>query len=1400
MISKYSVKKPYSVLVGVILAIVLGVVAFTKSTVDLLPNISLPYIIVMTTYPGASPETVEMVVTQPVEAGMATVSNIENVSSVSNENYSVVILEFAQSSDMDAVSLEIREKLDQIKSYWDDSVGNPIILKLNPNMLPTMIAAVGIDGMGAADTAEYVRDKVVPEIESVEGVANVTASGMVDKSINVIIRQEKIDAVNNMIRGAIDNDIANAKSKLDESRQTVLDGMEEIDSNIDKLSDGKSEISSGERQISSGERTLNSSMKTTQKKLGEAMEELLTAKTELEATKMHLSADLETAKTLDDSLRQLDSTVSNIKLVTTAHETYNKAFNMLTESVSNCDASGQNQAKQAINTLKASYFANTLLTQAAAKSKELSATLNSIKNLDWNSGDYYVPVYGALSAIAQSIPNALAKQGTDIDKLTAQRDEVYGAYIAITGGLDYASYKNTIDKTIQALDQKISLVDDGVVEATSGQIEAAVKLAASSAEISLNEYKLEMAKKEIENAQTKLEEARKQLEDALKEIEEGEEKIEEGRQEAYDKANAENILTVDMVKNLLAAQNFSMPAGYVNQDADEYLVRVGDKVEDVDALRKLPLIDMHLEGVDIIRLESVADVFYTDNSADVYTNVNGTPGVILMLQKQTGYSTKTVADSVKKKFDELLEDNDDLSLVPLMDQGVYIKLIMDSIINNILLGALLSIIILLMFLKDIRPTLVVAISIPVSLVTAVVCMYFAHISLNLISLSGLALGIGMLVDNSIVVIENIFRLKNEGVDYKQAAIKGAAEVAGAIMASTLTTICVFLPIVFTEGITRQLFVDMGLTIAFVLLASLLISVTVVPAMAAGVMKNVKEKPEGNFYKRLIRGYEKVLRWCLEYKGVIFILSLTFLAASFIGALSNGTAFMTDMDSTQMTVTVSVPDAETLEDVKKASDKVIDAIRDIDEVEDVGATLAADTMSMMMGSSDSSGITESSIYVVCNENKKRSLKEIAEDVYMQTAGINAVITVNTQAIDMSAMYGSGLEIIVKGRDMDKLEAAAKSVASTVSMIEGCENVDDGIGSVNSEYRISIDKDTAVKYGLTVAQVFAQINSALSDSPKATALTVSGSDTDVYINADKYLDISKESLGEILIDGTDKEQKNVKVPLWYMARFEETHAPRVINREDQTRYIKVTAEIGEGYNIGLISPLVEKALEEVELPKGITLEYSGENKAIMDALKQVLLMLILAIVFMYLIMVAQFQSLKHPFIIMFTIPLAFTGGFLALFLSHNEISVLAMIGFVMLSGIIVNNGIVLVDYMNKLGETSDNLRENVVKGGKTRLRPVLMTALTTILALSTMVFSREMGADMARPMALVTIGGLVYGTLLTLFVIPCIYEVFNKKREKKPKREKRRRRKKKKSQRQTPDVYRYARARIESTRIS
>ena len=1383
---EFSVKKPYTVLVAVIMAIVLGVVSFMKMSTDLLPNISLPYVIVMTTYVGASPETVEMVVTDPVESSMATISNVKNITSVSNENYSMVVMEFEQSADMDSVSLEIRESLDQIKSYWDDSVGNPVIMKLNPNMLPVMIAAVGVDGMTDAEISEYTQEEIIPRLESIEGVASASATGLLDENVNVIIRQEKIDAINVEVFGSIDNEFADAQQEIDDGKEELADSEKEISDSVAEIKENEQDLADAKQEIADG-----------RQELADGKEELSSKKAELEKQREDLEAGKKAAAdefdkqeaAINAEKAKLDEAVAAMEAQGVTADNVDEKIDQIQEKIDTANSTIEGfqndnaELTEAIVGLEDEIAVLTgevaLLEEEKAALEEALANETDVDEINRINGEISDKstliteknglIEGKNSEIIQKqgtigINNAyidVAKQGLDAAKQGLTGLETYKnkdtLYAQINSGL------GQIGTAEIATEAKLGSAETMLVFGESQIASGEAQMESAEAQLDASEEQLTSGQEQIDAAYEQIEDAKEQIADAKEQLDDAQKQLDDSRDIAYSNADMNGILTVETVKSLLTAQNFAMPAGYVTEDGTEFLIRVGDKPDDVEKLKAMPLINLNMDGVDVITLGDVADIFMTDNSAEIYTNLNGTSGVMLQMQKQTGYSTGDVSDKLLEEFDEMQAENENLELITLMDQGIYIDLVMDSIISNIVFGAGLAILILILFLKDLRPTFVIAVSIPISLVTAIVCMYFSGVTMNVISLSGLALGIGMLVDNSIVVIENIYRLRNEGVPMREAAVEGAKEVAGAIGASTLTTVCVFAPIVFTEGITRQLFVDMGLTIGYSLVASLVIALTVVPAMASKVLTTVKEVKETSFFERLARLYEKSIALALRLKALVILFVMVLFGLSIYLSVSKGIAFMPSMDSTQITVTLETSLDSKLSDTAAVSDDIVARIRTIDDVEDIGAMAGGNSYASLLGADDVVA-NQVSIYVTLKEDKEHTAKEIGKMIEEKTADIEDIeLTINTEAMDMSMLTGSGISIEVRGRDLDTLQELAKEVADVVATVEGTTEVSDGMEQTTTELRVLVDRDKAMDCGLTVAQVFQQINGKISEDTGSTQLVTDTKEYDIIVIHQANAQMSREDIRNMNIEYTDKDDKKCKIPLHEIAVFEEHEGMNSINRNSQTRYVAVSAQIAEGYNVGIVSADVEEALEDFEMPDGYNLVFAGENEMIMDAMEQLLLMMLLAIIFMFLIMVAQFQSLLSPFIILFTIPLAFTGGFFGLYFTNSVVSVISVIGFVMLAGIIVNNGIVLVDYINTLRESGMDKKEAIMTAGRTRLRPVLMTALTTILAMSTMMFGGGMGADLSKPMAIVAIGGLSYGTLLTLYVVPCIYDIFNREKK-------------------------------------
>ena len=1047
MLSNYSVRKPYTVVVAVILILILGAVSFLNINTDLLPSINLPYSVIITSYPGASPEEVELVVTRPIEQSMAAISNIKSVRSVSREHLSLVIMEFTESTNMDSAVIEMRESLDMISSYLPDGVGSSNIMKINPDMMPVMVISAAIEGKDIADSSAFLETRIIPEIESVEGVASVDASGLIKNQIHIILSEDKINDVNEKIKS--------------------------------------------------------------------------------------------------------------------------------------------------------------LITEQMRKAAEAAA-------------------------LAENLPTAPTEQ-------------------------------------------------------------------------------------------------------AMPQI----------------------AITKEMVSGILKGQNFSMPSGYITEEGVEYLVRTGDKIADYEALKALTVMVMPIEGMDPITLEDVADVIYMNNSSEMYSKVNGTDAVTLTVQKQTEFVTSDVSKRINEKIESLSEEYKDVQIVTLMDQGEYIDIVVDSLSMNLIFGGGLAILVLILFLRDLKPTLIVGVAIPISLVAAFALMYFSDITLNIISMGGLALGVGMLVDNSIVVIENIYRMRNEGKSATVAAVEGAKQVSGAIMASTLTTVAVFLPIVFVQGFTREIFTDMGLTIAYSLLASLVIALTLVPSMAAKVLvKNVNQ--DHRIFEGLKNVYTKVLKISLKHKFAVIIIVFALFGASIYGALNMGTQLFPPTDSGQINVTLTLPAGSNFNDLTMTADEVAAQILELGEVESVGASVGGGMFGMGGLSGDGGGAT-ASLYVSLMDDRDLSTDEVVSKIIAVASSDAYELSVSGTDMNMGAMTGSGISIEIKGNDFDTLERIANEVAAIVESVEGTADVSSGVEVTAPELRLTVDKEKSIANGLTVASVFMEVNKLLSDDAKATALSQMNGDIDVFV---KDSDSDRAITRDDILNLTITSPTGATVKVGDVADMVEANGFKSINRSNQQRYVTVSASLAEGYNIGIVSKELETAIEGYEVPSGYTLNMTGENKTINDSFKDLFLMLALAVVFIYLIMVAQFQSLLSPFIVMFTIPLAFTGGFIGLMVAGMPLSIVAFVGLIVLTGIVVNNGIVFVDYANKMREEGLSLQDALIKTGTDRLRPILMTALTTIFALSTTSIGAGTGTEMMQPMAVTAIGGLIYATLLTLILVPVLYAITHK----------------------------------------
>lgn len=1421
MLSRFSVKKPMTVFVAVVLVLILGVMSFINMTTDLLPNMDLPYAVAYTTYIGASPEQVEQSVTKPMESALAATSGLKNITSVSQENVSIVVMEFEEGTGMDSAMIEMNAALDQLSGSLPDAAGSPILMKINPDLLPIMVLAVDSDSMARQELSEFTTSTVIPALERVDGVASVSGSGLLESQIRIELDQSRIDALNEKVLTAIDGSLADAEKQLKATRKQITEGKKKLE---EQSGTAYAQLVAAAGQLSGikDQTTIGSTLNSAEVKALQAVLDQYDAMVKLQkdyndaesiarafgaadyaklqllqTTRTTLRANLKAAenslKAADAALKELgssdeDALQKELDAAEAQREAAQDAYNAaakgaperLKEDAGWKELQKREAEKQAeIDDLEKQLADDPNNAELQAKLDTAQAALAAIKTeqtayINRNDPET-VKANEALTAAQNSVTRAETRLETyrqsaaakaEAEKTLAEGtkalDENTAAIKKILGEENGKKWIESHDKvqddygTIAELNAAIS-----ALEPRKEQLEKELATAkASQKELDAALSELDKAQSQLETGKLELSQqlilATVQLQQAEQALNEAEEQFRQQRDAAYKAAGLDGILTQSAVSQLFMAQNFSMPAGYIQSADGRLALKVGDKFADLQELENWVLFDYSVGDVGQIRLSDIADVRLADNAEELYAKINGNDGVLLTVQKSSVASTSGACRNLYDTMDRLEEKYEGLHLTALSDQGQYIDLVIRSVLQNLLFGALLATAILLLFLRDLRPTVIVAFSIPISLLFAVVLMYFTGITLNIISLSGLALGVGMLVDNSIVAIENIYRLRQLGYNAATAAVHGCRQIAGAITASTLTTVCVFVPILFTGGLTRQIFADMGLTIAYSLGASLLVALTLVPALSGKLLTgDAAGKKPNRLLSRMMESYEKLLRLVLRHKAPVLLGAVALLIVSGLLAVGMGTAFMPEMDSPQVSVSIEMPEDATTAQGREMCDTVIDRILSVDGVDTVGA-MEGQTM---MGGGDLS------LYVLLQQKRSGSSQQIAKEIEAACTDLDCTVTANGSTMDMSMMTGgSGIRLAVTGDDMDTLRSAAAELARAVSAVEGVASVSDGQEENSIEVRITVDKAKAAEYSLTVAQVYQQVAAAVLSQTTATDITVNGSDLPVVVVPDDRDITTRETLEELKLTGT-KNQQDCEVRLSEIAAVTEAVSSAAIHRENQSRTVTVTAQIADGYNIGLVSREVEKLLADYQMPEGCSYAFEGENEMIRSTMGDLALMIALAVALIYLIMVAQFQSLLSPFIVLFTIPLAFTGGLLGLWITGKELSVIAMLGFLMLAGVVVNNGIVFVDYVNQLRLEGRERTEALVQTGCDRIRPILMTALTTIFGLVTMALGLGSGGDMLQPLAIVTIGGLAYATLLTLFIVPAVYDIFLKKDPKK-----------------------------------
>ena len=1275
---KFSVKKPFTVLVAVIMVLMLGFVSISNMQTNLLPDVNTPFLMVVTVYPGASPERVESEVSDVMQNALGTVAGVESVTATSAENYSLLLMQFSDDTDMNSAMVKVSNKVDQTTASLPSSCLTPSIIEYSLNMNAFMTAAVSREGSDVYDLSEFVSDTLVPYVERKGGVSSVSTNGLIEKMVQVQLSQEKIDAINAKLLEVIDVQLADARKQLESAEAQIEAGRKEYD-----------------RQFKNYNKTVSDTvMQQFSGQVGEAVETVR-----------------KQAQALLDSVNQLIAVVQEPEI----QQALIDVRDGLQRVMDKFNETGMKDIDSLI---------------------EIVAELRDITD----------KLTGALQQLQQRLNTEAGTEGSTAADLADD--------LQVQQSLN--TVYNTLNDVIKAMDDVpglMSTFSDALGTYSQQQMQAYMKF--TEAREMLNEYE-------------------KQLAEAKQTYADAEEK-------AMASSDVSKLLDIDTLAQLIYAQNFSMPAGYVKDSSGKsWLLKVGEEYDSIEDISGALL--LHVDGFGDVRLSDVADVEVIDNAEASYTRLNGERAAVLKIYKGATSSASEVSDNCLSAFQELEAQYDGLHVVVLSNQGNYITIIVKSILSSMVIGAALAIIVLAIFLRDVKPTLVVGFSIPLSVLFAVVLMYFTGMDLNVMTLAGLSLGIGMLVDNSIVVIENIYRLRGRGVPAARAAVQGAKQVGMSVVASTLTSVCVFLPVVFSSSIVKSLMQPMSLCIGYCLMASLIVALTVVPAAASTVLKKAEPK-QLKWFDKIQDKYAKSLEWCFRHRALPLLAAVVLLAFCGWRVFSMGVELLPTITSNEAIVTLSTTKDLSKEDSYAIAGKAVEAMLEVDHVEEVGITTDTrvagmdigqlglpTTITDLLNAANSYGTYQ--VNVMLDESLSSSEIETArqalEDALSGIEDCTAKVEISGMQ-ELTSQLASGLSVKIYGADAETLSQLSEKVVDIVNDTEGFANATNGLGSGDATINLQIDRDKVRSYGLTVAQVYQQIAAKLTTTTTAqTPVTVDGSTMSVQIS--NNLDpVTKENMMDITFETTvmsaDGTTSTGTCTLADMATWDTGSAPDSITSEDQTQYVSVTADTLDGYNTTVQARVLEKKLNEFalsdEMPEGCSFSMGGESDSVNFMVNEMVQWLALALPFVYLVMVAQFQSLLSPFIVLFTIPLAFTGGLLGMLFTGQQLTMISLMGFIVLMGTVVNNGIVFVDYANQLRLGGMERRAALIATGKTRMRPILMTTLTTVLAMLQLVFSNDMASQLMSGMAIVIICGLSYATLMTLYIVPILYDILFRK---------------------------------------
>lgn len=816
-------------------------------------------------------------------------------------------------------------------------------------------------------------------------------------------------------------------------------------------------------------------------------------------------------------------------------------------------------------------------------------------------------------------------------------------------------------------------------------------------------------------------------------------------------------LSVSYIAQMLAAENVALPAGEVQSGDQSFSVRADGEFSSVSDIANT-LIPLPTGGT--VRLSEVANVYVAPKEQTAIAKIGGEPCITISVNKQSDTNTLQVAERAKDALDEVTALQPTLDWSLLMDQSDMINMTVDSVIQNIVFGVLLAAIVLFVFLRDWGATAVISMSMPICIISVFLIMQVFDITMNMMSLGGIAMGVGMIVDNSIVVLENIFHYRSDGCDRFTSCVEGTKEVALSISASTLTTVAVFLPIGLSGGLSGMMFREFCITICSLLLASLLIALTLVPVLCYALLdrggKHRMRMPDTGHDiadRPLMRKYKELLAHFITHRKKAIIISGAMIVA-FLGSIAiAGVELMPQMDESMVAIGIEMPVGSDLEDVSAMADRAVDiALEQVPEIESIYYSTGGASMSTT-STANSASIT---VNLVDKSDRDRTSQQVADDLrpYMQDLAGAEISVEASGTMDMSSMTGDAISVTLRGDDYEKLSQTAEQLAGELAALPGAIEVSSSASDQVPEVEITLNRANASRFGLTAATIGQAVRGELSGQT-ATQLKVNGEEITVTVRGDSRAETSIDALKSVMIP----TQTGGSVPLSLVANVDTVLAPQSINRLNQSRTVTITGGAADTVSTAEMSQAVQGVLDTFELPAGITCETGGEMEELINTFTQLAYALVVALGLVYFVLASQFESFVMPVIIMTILPIGLLGSLFTLPLTGNKISMVAFIGVIMLAGTVVNSSIVLIDYMNirrKRGEDKDTA---ILNACPRRVRPVLMTTLTTVLGLLPMVFSNGEGAEMMRPMAIVMITGMVVSTIVTLLFTPVYYSLID-----------------------------------------